>query len=473
MSTQRVVDKLKELPKDPGVYFYKDSRGKIIYIGKAAVLRNRVRQYFQSPKRLDAKTKLLVADIADVEWITVASEIDALFLESEMIKRYLPKYNIDLRDDKHYQYVRINLKDTAPYVSFVRRPVDDNATYFGPFVQGLAMRQALKYLRRSFPYSTHMVLPKKVCLQYHLGLCPGLEEGKTTTQEYRANLKKLTMFLKGERTKLILQIEAEMKRAAKNHDYEQAAKLRDQARNLRSLSKQIIFGDEELFDISRDQALNGLSDLLGLNGIPRRIETYDISHIQGTNNVASMVVFVDGVPRKGEYRKFKMRLPGNDDFGHMRETMLRRFSGKNLERWHKPDLVVIDGGKGQLSAALQAMSKLQVSIPTIGLAKREEEIIRQNENGFEAIRLERGSHVLKLIQRTRDEAHRFAVTYHTLLRSKSSTLSMLDEIPGIGPNTRKKLIKRFGSLAGIKRASADQLRAVVGSAKAKLLEQYL
>lgn len=468
-----IKSKLSKLPKEPGVYFYKDSKGKIIYIGKASILRNRVRQYFQSPARLDYKTQLLVADIADVEWLVVGSEIEALFLESEMIKRYLPKYNIDLRDDKHYQYIRIPMKEMYPAVSFVRRPMDDGATYFGPFIQGFAMRKALKYLRRIFPYSTHTVLPKRVCLQYHLGLCPGVEEGKISSKQYKVNLKKLAMYLKGERSQLAKILTTEMKAAAKKQQFEQAAILRNQVHNLEALNKQIIFSDKEMFDISRDQALNGLVELLGLKSIPKRIETYDISHMQGTHNVASMVVFNGGIPAKGEYRKFKMRTPGNDDFAHMREVMTRRFSGKNIEAWPKPDLLVIDGGKGQLSSVLSALNELKVNIPAIGLAKREEEIVRQTADGFTLTRLDRNSHVLKLLQRMRDEAHRFAVTYHTTLRSKAQTHSYFEDIPGVGPATRRKLIREFGSLRGVINARQGELEKLLGVKKATVLRQYL
>lgn len=465
--------RLNQLPKEPGVYFYKDTKGKIIYVGKAAVLRNRVRSYFQDKAKLDNKTRVLVGEIADIEWTVASSEIDALFLESELIKRYKPKFNIELRDDKHYLYVKITTRDKFPLLSFVRRPLDDNATYFGPFVEGFALRKALRYLRKIFPYNTHTTMPRRVCLQYHLGLCPGLEEGKTTVSDYRKNLAKLMIFLKGERRLLIKQIEKEMKAAAKAHEFERAAALRNQAHDLRALAKQIVFSDKERFDVTRDQALNGLAETLQLKGTPRRIEAYDISHLSGTGNVASMIVFLDGIPAKGEYRRFKMKLGGNDDFAHMREVIKRRFSGGNLERWPKPDLILIDGGKGQLGAALDVLNEYKIGLPAIGLAKRLEEIIKPIQNGFEVVRLPKTSHVLQLLMRVRDEAHRFAVTYHTLLRSKAQTASRLDEIAGIGPVTRKKLIKHFGSFIGVKRASPEELTSVIGSTKAKELLQYL
>ncbi len=473
---ETVESKLPQLPNEPGVYFFKDNHGKIIYVGKAANLRHRVRSYFQPANRFavgDYKTPVMLGEIADLEWLVTPSEVDALFLESELIKRYKPKFNIELRDDKHYLYVRITTRDQVPTLSFVRRPLDDGATYFGPYVQGFSLRKALRILRKIFPYNTHDPLPKRVCLQYHLGLCPGLEEGKTSLAQYRQDLSKLIMFLKGERSRLIKQLEKEMTVAAKAQKFEQAAQLRNQMRALSTLSRQVVFSDQERFDISRDQALNGLMELLALPGIPRRIEAYDISHLSGTDNVASMIVFIDGVAAKGEYRRFKMRLLGNDDVAHIREVIRRRFSGDNLSKWLKPDLILIDGGKGQLAGALGVLQELGIRLPAIGLAKRREDIIKLTQSRPEILRLDPDSHILKLLQRIRDEAHRFAITYHSLLRSKRQTASTLEEIHGIGPATRKKLIKEFGSLRGVKQASLGQLTQTLGKTKGEYLYQQL
>lgn len=473
--SDKITNKLKQLPKQPGVYFHKDAAGKIIYIGKAASLKHRVGSYFQQSRHRDFKTKILVSEICDLDWITVDSEVEALFLESEFIKRYKPKYNIDLRDDKHFIYIKIPMKDRWPVVTFVRRPLDDGAEYFGPYTSSDAVRKAMRQLRKVFPYVTHVVdpMPKRACLQFHLGLCPGPEVDAIDPVSYKRSLRRLMMYFRGEKTKLVTQLEKEMTRASKQKNFEMAATRRDQLRNLEALGKQMIFGDKETFDLSMDQALVGLTDRLNLKGLPRRIEAYDISHLQGTDNVASMVVFQDGVPHKEEYRRFKMRLVGNDDFAHMREVIRRRFSGLNLEKWPKPDLIIIDGGKGQLSAALGVLDEFGINIPTIGLAKREEEIIRRHNNQFEIIRLPLSSHVLKLLQRVRDEAHRFAITYHGILRSKRQISSAFDEIPGVGPATRKKLIKSFGSMAGVKEAPLESLAGIVGSAKARLIKQHL
>ncbi len=493
--TKEIQKKLEELPKSPGVYFHKDSTGEIIYIGKAAVLRNRVRQYFQASRNRDPKTEALVAEIADIDWMTVESEMDALFLEAELIRRYLPKYNILLRDDKSSLFVRITYDSEHPAVTTTRRPLDDGARYFGPYYNGGEVRRALKFLRKVFPYSTHTGnIPKRACLLYHIGLCPGLEEFPEKLLDYKSNLQKLMQYLKGERVQLVREIEREMKQAAKHKEFERAAELRNQQLALKGLTKQIVFSDKETLDLSKDQGLSDLAELLGLPKIPRVIEGYDISHMQGTDNVASMVAFANGVPNKAAYRKFKLRIPGNDDFAHMKEALSRRFSEKNQKAWGLPDLCLIDGGKGQLAAAVEARDAANLSIPMVGLAKREEELVIAKEGSnvslnldaltsmnafakesgkFIVLALPEGSHLVKLLQRIRDESHRFAVSYHTVLKTKRQTASLLDEIPTIGPATRKKLLKTFGSMRGVLQARQWELERVLGAKKAALLSQYL
>lgn len=488
--TEKLAAKLKTLPGSPGVYFHKNTRGEIIYVGKAAVLKNRVRQYFQDSRVRDAKTDVLVGEIADTDWIVVESEVDALFLESEMVKRYKPRYNILLQDDKSQSFVRVPMGEPYPAISFTRQPLDDGAEYFGPYYNGWAVKKALRYLRKVFPYSTHTVMPNRLCLQYHIGLCPGVEEQKISSAEYKKTLRKLMLYLKGERVQLIKQLEAEMNVAAKHHEFELAAKRRNQIYNLKELQKQILFSDREFMDISKDQALSGLSKLLGIP-VPRRIEGYDISHMSGTNNVASMVVATNGLADKAEYRKFKMRIPGNNDFAHMHEVISRRFSGDHMD-WQKPDLLLIDGGKGQLGAALDALEEKGVRIPAVGLAKRLEEIvihktrsgvtldtsaypevyITENED-FYIVLLPKSSHIVKLVQRIRDESHRFAVSYHTVLKRKAQTASELEEIPGVGPVTRKKIIQSFGSLRALKKASREQLVAAIGEAKTNIIWPHI
>ncbi len=472
---EKLANKLAKLPKTPGVYFYKSADGEIIYIGKAANLCNRVKQYFQKSRTHDPKTDLLVAEISDIEWTEVETEVDALFLEAELVRRYLPRYNILLRDDKSSQYVRIDIKSDYPTVGLVRRPLDDGAEYFGPYINGFALKKALRYLRRAFPYAiSRPVNQQRPSLHYHLGLDPGLEDGKTSLDAYRANLRQLIQYLKGHRKKLMRDIEKDMKQASKRKDFELAAKYRNQLQCLQALSRQVLFGDREIQQASSDHALVELAQLLGLAEPPKRVEGFDISHQQGSDTTASLVVFIGGLPYKTAYRKFKMRLPGNDDFAHMAEAVSRRFSQRNTAKWGLPDLVLIDGGKGQLSAALAARDQLgHQSIPMIGLAKRFEEVIMKTENGFEEIRLPENSHIVKLLQRIRDESHRFAVSYHSVLKRKRQTASLLDEVPGVGPVTRKKLIRHFGSARGVMAAEATELAAVVGPKTSRLLAEYL
>lgn len=477
--TDALEAKLKELPTSPGVYFHKDASGEIIYVGKAANLRNRVRHYFQKSRNRDPKTDALVAEIVDTDWLTLETELDALFVEAEMIRRYMPRFNILLRDDKSFTYVRINIKDNHPTVSYTRRPLDDGAEYFGPYVSKLGISTALRHLRKVFPYSTHEPtnIPKRECLQAQLGLCPGLESGKTTLEDYRRNLRQLMTYLRGSRVKLITEIEKSMNKAAKEHRFEEAAELRNKLRALKTLEKQVIFGDRELLDISKDEGLMRLAEILALSEPPRRIEGFDISHMSGTDNVASMVVFTQGVPDKSQYRKFKMRLPGNNDFGHMDEAITRRLSEKNIKQWGLPQLFLIDGGKGQVSSAYAAMRNAGHRLPMIGLAKRYEEIIvpvvhdpeAMQVDDFNVIVLRHSDDALKLLMRIRDESHRFAVSYHSVLKRNRQKVNALEEIPGIGPQSRKQLQRHFGSTKAVFEASEADIAAIVGEARAKLI----
>jgi excinuclease ABC subunit C len=484
----KLNDKLKKLPISPGVYFHKDVSGEIIYVGKAAVLKNRVKQYFQNSRSMDVKTRALVAEIADIDWVETESEIDALFLEAEMVKRYMPRYNILLRDDRSLIYVRIDMKSNRPYVSFTRNPADDGADYFGPYYNSFAVKKALRYLRRVFPYYTKTPGENtKPDLDAHLGLAPV----NMTSEQYKANLRKLISYIKGNRKTIVAELERDMKLASKSQDFETAARLRNKIRNLSELQRRIMFGDKEFLDISKDEALSDLTDLLGLKKIPVRIEGYDISHMSGVNVVASMVVFKNGVSDRGQYRKFKTRIERNDDFANMNEVIARRFSQKNIKNWGQPDLVLIDGGKGQLDAAIQAREKSEHSdIPFIGLAKRDEQIVIkdikinrekliksdgsvENTKDFILINLPKSSAVIKLLQRIRDESHRFAVSYHTVLKRTKQTVSSLDEIPGVGPKTRHKLIKKFGSIRNLKMADESDIISTIGPAKANLVITYL
>ena len=533
--------KLKTLPRSPGVYFHKSASGEVIYVGKAAVLRNRVRQYFQDSRGRDNKTMALVAEIHDTDWIETESEVDALFLESEMIKRYMPRYNVLLRDDKSQTFVRIDMKSQWPVVSLTRNPADDGADYYGPFYNGFALKKALRYLRPIFPYLTHERRPGQSKLDEDLGLSPKISDG---SQAYKANLRTLISYIKGNRKAIAAKLERDMKTAAGLHEFERAAQLRNKLRAMQELQRRVMFGDKEFLAISKDRALADLTTLLGLAGEPTRIEGYDISHMSGRQVVASMVVFRNGVSDRAEYRKFKVS-EKNDDTGNMHDVIFRRLSERHIKSWGTPSLLLIDGGKGQLAAAIAARDARGVHVPIISIAKREEEILvhktgsqvglayihqlqaerpsgitvyedgdvyvinlhpgqrnagahSKNLRGSSAVYESEASHaasavqeqpassasqvatpplaasdITKLFQRIRDESHRFAVSYHTTLQRKAGVKSVLDGIPGVGPKTKQKLLRQFGSVRGIMRASQAELAAVVGEARAAQIRQGL
>ncbi|MBR0403369.1 UvrB/UvrC motif-containing protein [Candidatus Saccharibacteria bacterium] len=417
---EALKEKLKTLPAEPGVYFHKNQAGEIIYVGKAAVLKNRVRQYFQKSQK-DPKTAALVREIYMTDWIVVDTEMDALFLESEMIKRYMPKWNILLRDDKTVSYVRIDMKSPVPYVSMTRTPMDDKATYIGPFYAKLPVEKALRILRKVFPYYVKPFDGKKT-LDTDLGLTPGIEIGRTTPAEYKKNLRRLTRYLEGDRVKLLRDLEKQMKEASKKGEYEEAAKLRNQLFGLKELKKKIVFSDKEFLDISSDQALLQLQKILNLNEPPKRIEGYDISHQAGANAVASMVVFTNGVADRSKYRKFKIRQSNKqDDLASMREVLERRLKH---QEWDYPDLIILDGSIQQISAVKDILQAK--NIPVIGRDKSgdhgrnaEVKIAIYENDDYKILPLASDSHVAKLIARIDEESHRFAITYHTLLKRKS------------------------------------------------------
>lgn len=421
--TDKLKAKLKQLPAEPGVYFHKNREGEVIYVGKAAILKNRVRQYFQSPERKDAKTRALVAEIDDTDWIVVDTEMDALFLESEMIKRYMPKWNILLRDDKSVSYVRINMKDKVPYVSMTRNPDDDGAEYFGPYYGKTAITRALRILRRIFPYYIRPYTGKKT-LDTDLGLAPGVEVGKMTETEYKHELRHMISYLKGNRKKLSREIEKLMYEASAKGDYEKAAEYRNQLFGLKGIGTKIVFSDKELLDISSDKALSELQEILNLEKPPVRIEGYDISHQSGTNVVGSMVCFINGAADRTKYRRFKLRKQQNNDTASMFEVISRRLN--HLEDWGRPDLIVLDGSVGQVSAVREILEK--AGIPVIGRDKsgdhsknaRVRIVIPEDGGDYRMEELMPDGHIAKLIARIDEESHRFAVQYHTLLKRKNA-----------------------------------------------------
>ncbi len=421
---EALKQKLSRLPASPGVYFHKNSAGEIIYVGKAAVLKNRVRQYFQKSKK-DVKTEALVREITDTDWIIVDTEMDALFLEAEMIKRYMPKWNILLRDDKTVSYVRITMNEEVPYVSFTRNPIDDKATYIGPFYGKSSIEKSLRILRKIFPYYVKPYSGHKN-LDTDLGLTPGVEIGRTTPQEYKKNLRKLIRYIEGNRKSLLNDLEKTMRDESAKGNYELAAEARDQLFGLKELKKKIVFSDKEFLDISSDQALKQLQNLLSLENPPRRIEGYDISHQSGENTVGSMVVFINGASARSEYRKFKVRTSKNDDLKSMSEVITRRLKHRE---WDFPDLIILDGGATQVNAILPLVTPYNIKV--IGRDKSGDHsrnaivklvIPHSSETdvpNLEYLELPNDSHIAKLIARVDEESHRFAITYHSLLKRKS------------------------------------------------------
>ena len=585
--TDIVAEKLKLLPDSPGVYIMKDDHGKIIYVGKAIVLKNRVRQYFQSSRNHTPKVRAMVSHIADFETIMTANEVESLILEANLIKKHRPRYNIRLKDDKSYPYVKVTVQEDFPRVFITRRVLRDGARYFGPYTNVTALRDSLKLLRRLFPLRTCRTMPERPCLEYHIKRCLAPCVGKVEAEDYRAMIRAVLLFLEGRTDDVERELEQRMNAAAEAYHFETAARLRDQlsavrtaaerqnivtgagdqdavgmARSAAGVCVQIFFirggkmigrehfllrGSEEESDadilrafleqyynqatfvprevllpcaidaaaqatieawlaarkgggkvalltpqrgtkhdivqmatgnaakfladeetrrsLLDEQTLGAVEELgryLGLKHPPRRMECFDISHNQGQETVASMVVFEDGAPKKSDYRRFKIRSTEGkpDDFLSMREVTTRRYVG--LPEEELPDLIIIDGGKGQLSSALEIIRHTagHKDVPVVGLAKQFELVF--TEGNSEPVELPRRSQALYLIQRIRDEAHRFAITFHRKLRGKRNLVSVLDHIVGIGPKRRQSLRTHFGSLEKIKEASVEELAAAPG-----------
>lgn len=598
LASTNIREKLKLLPTKPGVYLMKNESDEVIYVGKAVSLRNRVRSYFQAGRHGSPKVAALVDHVADFEYIVTDSEVEALILECNLIKEHTPWYNIRLKDDKAYPYVKVTLQEPFPRVAIVRRMQKDGSRYFGPYTNVQAVRQTVSFLQRLFPIRTckRQMGPEgtndRPCLNYHIRRCSAPCAKKITQEEYRSIIEEMMLVLEGRHEKLLRELERRMQAAALELRFEEAAKVRDQIQALAAVVEkqkivsfenldqdimgyaraggvacvQVFFvrsgkiiGNEHFFleapsgetgreiltafveqyyttatfipkelllpeavldeDVvtrwltaqkgsrvylrvpqrgekkrlvemveqnaelvlkerltrqerdrsRREEGLRGLQSYLGLEELPLRIEAFDISNIQGAEAVGSMVVFLEGEPAPQGYRRFRIRTKDTpDDYAMMRELVYRRFARGLKEREaggeggfaKMPQLVLIDGGKGQLNAARQVMTELGLDIFTLGLAERLEEIYLDNQK--DPIMLPRDSQALYVLQHLRDEAHRFALTYHRQLRSKRTTRSVLDEIPGVGPKRKKQLINHFGSVQAVREASLEELKAMPG-----------
>lgn len=595
-------NKLKNLPTSPGVYQFKNEKDKVIYVGKARNLKNRVKSYFHSAAT-NAKTVALVKKITDLELIVTDSEIEALVLENNLIKELRPRYNIDLKDDKSFPFIKVT-NEPFPQVFSTRRVVQDGSKYFGPYTSVKGMKSALRMINQIFKIrsckydiNSETIAKKKykVCLDYHIKKCDGPCEGLVSEKEYNEMVREVIKVIRGKTDDLITELEGKMKLASDEEDFEKAAEIRDKLNQLKSISskqkivsndfvdrdvisvafegsdsacsifnirsgklvakkqlrlglkgieelaeiynsvtrfyysahaeipKEIIFEIEptdadllkewlnqkserkvkiivpqrgELLSLvkmckqnavlqlkeiqiqkmkkegKRPYSVTALQRDLRLNSLPKKIECFDISNLQGTDSVASMVVFVDGKPKKSLYRKFIIKeVEGPDDFASMQEVIRRRYSRLIDSKESMPDLIMVDGGKGQLSSAVAIINNLGLKqIPIIGLAKRLEEVFFPGKSDAESI--PKTSSGLKLLQQIRDEAHRFAITFHRKRREKRTITTELTEVKGIGKATAQKLIKAVGSVAAIKATSLEKLTAIVGRKKAELINEY-
>ncbi|MFA6430773.1 MAG: excinuclease ABC subunit UvrC [Candidatus Margulisiibacteriota bacterium] len=411
-------EKLKQLPNKPGVYFFKDRIGTVIYIGKAKSLRKRVSSYFKP--NLDIKTSILISRIRDIDFILTASELDALTLENDLIKKYMPRYNILLRDDKNYPYLKLT-KEQWPRLLISRRKEKDGAIYFGRF-QGAMVKEIIRLVKKLFPIRWCKESPlrkrEQPCLFYRIGACSGPCAGNITPTEYKQYVKGIVLLIRGKLTPALKELNLEMKRASDKQDYEKAAYFRDRIKKL----EKMIEGRESLINapgIQSHENLEAIKTALKMEELPQRIECFDISNIQGSNIVASMVVFVGGTPLKAEYRKFNIYgLHGKpNDVMAIYEVIKRRYGGALSKELSYPDLVMVDGGAGQVSAAKKALEETGYKPKTlIGLAKKEETIYFSDERAPLLLPIQ--SLAIKLLQRIRNEAHRFAITFHRAKRLK-------------------------------------------------------
>jgi excinuclease ABC subunit C len=432
------AEKVKTFPPTPGVYLMKDADGKVIYVGKAKNLRNRAGSYFTAQAALDRRTAELVKHIADIDFIPTDTEVDALLREARLVKDIRPRFNTDLKDDKTFPYLQIRIREEFPRVEFTRKPRRRGVKLYGPFTSARSLRAAIQVLQRVFQFRTCSLDIRssderwrwfRPCLLHSIRQCTAPCNFRVSREDYRKQIRALRLVLEGKKARLIREMTDEMHQASANLQFEKAAKIRD---DIDALGKLELRGEvdkdvqPEVFHIDPKKGLRGLQKVLGLPAPPRSIEGIDIAHLSGTDTVASLVSFLDGLPFKPGYRRFKIKtVEGVDDFASMREVVSRRYAARNRDEWGTPDLVLIDGGKGQLSAAVEAFKSLGIEPPTlISLAKQEEEIFRPGES--EPLRLSRTSAALRLLQFVRDEAHRFAQHYHHLLRKRR----LRDEMQG-------------------------------------------
>lgn len=425
-------EKVRSFPTSPGVYLMKDAIGRVIYVGKAVNLRNRAGSYFTTAAAIDRRTCDLVPEIKDIDFITTETEVDALLLEARLIKDTQPRFNTELKDDKTFPYLQITTREPFPRVEFTRKPRSRGVRLYGPFTSAKKLRGLIVVLQKIFRFrncSLDIDAAEerwrwfRPCLLASINQCTAPCNLRISQEDYRKDIKRLCLFLDGKKDRLLRELEAEMLFASKELKFERAARIRDQIKALAAISLKGNVVDDvqpEVFQIDPKRGLSGLRKAFGLSKLPRRIEGVDIAHLQGGETVASLVQFIDGLPFKHGYRRFKIEtVEGVDDFASIHEVITRRFRRLSQDGEAFPDLLLIDGGKGQLSSAMSAMRELGIDPPfTISLAKRDEEVFLPGESDPKI--LSRHSFALRLLQYVRDEAHRFAQHYHHVLRKKST-----------------------------------------------------
>ncbi|MGD9874960.1 MAG: helix-hairpin-helix domain-containing protein [Kiritimatiellia bacterium] len=470
---ERILEKLKKLPDAPGVYIMRDKTRRVIYVGKAVSLRQRVRSYFQPNTYRKAPVKLrgLINSVADFDFLELRTEEEACLTEGRLIKDFKPRYNILLKDDKRFPLIRVDLRDEFPSFQRCRLQKDDGAQYFGPYANSLAALAAREFVERRFGLrNCSPAVPDretyKHCHNDVIRYCSAPCIGKVSREEYLAKVEEACAFLRGERIEYLNELRAAMKEASEKLDFEKASALRDTLFLLQEAIKRRAIARKTPL-MRQEDAQKGVEELqraLNLPRLPEMIEAFDISNISGTFAVASMVCSVKGLPHPSHYRLYRIRtVEGSDDPAMMAEVISRRYGRLQREGKKMPDLVLVDGGITQVRAAERVLKELNLAdLPVAGLAKQFEELVQNRAGRPSGVRLSLDSCALKMVQQLRDEAHRFALTFHRKLREKRIRESVLDDIPGIGANRKAALLKHFGSVRRLQKASAEDISSVPG-----------
>ncbi|MBL7073557.1 MAG: excinuclease ABC subunit UvrC [Candidatus Omnitrophica bacterium] len=453
-ATGKLAKKIEALPSSPGVYKFLDSKKRVIYVGKAKNLKTRVKSYF-SGRAGNNRLELLARSVRTVEIVGTASSAEALIFEAALIKNHKPKFNVELKDDKSYPFLKLSVNEDFPRLAVTRRRLNDGAFYYGPYANAKLLKSAVSFMEKVFPLRKCRKLKKKVCLEYHIGSCRGVCEKKITSKVYGKIVDALKKFLEGKKEELITILKKDMKKFSRQKKYESALSAK---RQIEALMTVRAFGDAARLPVSGE--LDELKSILKMDKVPVVIECFDVSNISGQQAVGSMVRFFAGEPDKSGYRKFRIKnVKGIDDYLMIREVVGRRYAMLIKKNEPLPDLVLIDGGKGHLSVAARELKKL-------GLEKTRVASIAKEHNHLytlpfaRPIKLAPGTRALFLIQRVRDEAHRFAITYHRTLRRKEKFETSLREIKGVGPVREKKLLKCFGGINGIRKAAVKEIQKV-------------